>query len=186
MNSRPSVPTMQLRTPKPSWLYRWWACDLAPLDDRLRIAVYLLLFWMWRSSYGPWTYAMIHSCPPGLFVPAGIMAALTTAGITPEGIVSLIEGIRKPLLIVWLMSIVGLGGGWPPVLTGLGITFVWGVYQSTAGTGHAWHLPMYTLLVLGAFSRPRRWSLDALIARHVAWWPFHPARHEDPDGNSSG
>lgn len=164
-----------------SRLYRWWGCDVAPLPDWLRITVYLLLLWLWRTSHGPWTQSVIRQCPSGLFRSAGIMSGLEALGMTPDRFVLVAEIIRKPLLIVWLLSVIGIFGRWPPVLTAAGLAYLWGVYQSSAGTGHIWHLPAYTLLILAVFAPRGPVSADGLISRAMPSWPFNPDRRAGPD-----
>lgn len=161
--------------------YSWWACDYFPVSGWLRILIYGLLLWMWQSGWGRWITGTIANCPNSLFEPAGVMGWLVAAGISPALLSRTALAMQPALVFVWLCAVVGLFGRWPRLLTGLGVAVVWGVFQSSAGTGHNWHLPMYLLLVCGIFLRSDRCSLDGLLSRWWPAWPFNPDHGSGPD-----
>jgi len=164
-----------------SRFYRWWACDFNPIDGRLRFAVYGLLLLVGYRGLLDRALSRVGSCPEEMFQPPGIMRAAAHLGLEQLQLYKLLLLIKIPLVICWIFSALGLGGRLPLLMTGLGVSLYWGCLQSAVGTGHAWHAPMFLLLVCGIFLRPDRWSLDALLSARFPAWPFAPERYQGPD-----
>lgn len=155
-------------------LGEYFARTLPPLDGRLRFVVVGLLFALSQRDVFDRMAQRIATCPEGFYEPAGMMGLI---GPQVQSEMAAWAGdLRVPLTLTWIAAIVGLFGRWSLLLTGLQLLFLQGWYKGCVGTGHAWYLPAYTLTLLGAAGGTDRWSVDALIARKQAWYPFRPAK----------
>lgn len=153
-----------------------------PLDDRLRMVFYTALLLTTQHEWFESIPLQLRRCPPELFHAVGVMGLLPERWADPEIFQKLLWAGRAPLMVVWTLAIVGLGGRLPMVLTAAGLTIFWSMNKCCSGTGHGLHLAMYTLIVLALYARPGAWSLDAWIARRWARYPFRPRAHVDATG----
>ncbi len=144
-----------------------------PLDDRLRALFLFALLLTCQVEIFTVIPAQVRHCPPDFFMPPGVLAWLPDTLMDPAWLGKLLWAGRVPLLIVWVMAVIGLGGRTPLVLTAIGFVVYYSISKCCTGTGHGLHLPMYTLIVLALYVRPGRFSADALIAR---LWPAYPLR----------
>lgn len=153
-----------------------------PLDDRLRMVFMAALLLTTYDELLSTIPLHLRRCPPELFQAVGAMDLLPTWLKTPDLYAKLTWQGRMPLLTVWCLAIVGLGGRLPIILTAVGFTAFWSMSKCCSGTGHGLHLPMYTLIVLALYTRPGAFSLDAWIARRWPKYPFAPRAHVDATG----
>jgi hypothetical protein len=157
-------------------MFRWWARDYPPLDGRLRAVTCLLLLALAWNGLIRGSIRAAHSCPDGLFEPAGIMQWITAAGATRDGLAATLSLLEWPLLLAWSCAALGLGGRLAPITTGVGAVFFVACSKSCAApVNHTWDFPVLTLLALGFLCRPGRWSLDHAIATRFPGWPFAPS-----------
>lgn len=154
-------------------LGRYFSTTLPPLDGRLRILVLGLLFALAHSRVFEGMIELVQGCPEGFYEPAGIMSWIGPQELS--GIHQWTSALQLPLQVAWLMAIVGLGGRWPALFVGVAMLLLQGWWKGCVGTGHAWYLPTYILLVLGLFGGNDRYSLDAALARRFEAYPFRPA-----------
>lgn len=152
--------------------YKWWFEDYNPLDGRLRCLFYLMLLYFGSKSLLPGATERLAACPESYFEPAGLMFFLIPEALSASDIASLLFYSQYVVMFFWLCSAVGLFGRVSKMGTALGVFIFWGAMQSCAGTGHDWHLPMYTLIFLGLFSKNDRWSADNWLSSRFSWYPF--------------
>ena len=157
-------------------LFSWWAHDLPSLDGRLRFAVYGLLLILSEPILRE-IPIQLANCPPTLYEPSGVFGLISNDPARLHGwMVSIVAGIRTPLVACWICSALGLFGRAPMIATA-GLFFVfWGALKGASGSGHQWYLPLYTFTALALFSAPDRWSFDRLLERHFPGDPFLTAR----------
>lgn len=153
-------------------LYNWWANDYNPLDGRLRFIFYGLLLYTGLYELFFRIPRLLNQCPEILYKQSGVMAYIPYIAQSPEVMLQTVKFIIVPLFIFWIFAAFGFLGRISMFLTGIGVFLVWGAYQNCAGTGHTWHLPMYTLLILGFLAKPDKWSIDYYLSKKFKWYPF--------------
>ena len=154
-------------------MYGFMHRQYPPLDDRVRALFLLALLLTCQEGIFTVIPHQVRQCPPEFFMPPGVLAWLPGSLMDPVWLGKLLWAGRMPLLIVWVMAIIGLGGRLPLVLTTVGFTAFYAISKCCTGTGHGMHLPMYTLIVLTLYVRPGRFSADAFIAQ---FWRAYPLR----------
>ncbi len=160
----------------------WWTQDYAPLDGRVRALFYALMLVLGHHAF---TYDIPHrvaTCPAGWFQPVGL-AAWFFGAMDPADIGGWLRRLAPWLTAAWIGAAAGVCGRWPGLVAGGIMVYAWGAHQSCSGTGHVWHVPMMACLCLGLLNRPDAYSLDAVVHRRWAWWPFRP---EETAGAMSG
>jgi len=145
--------------------YNWMSNDYPPLDGRIRILVYGLLFYFGLNEVFILIPSNALNCPPELYHPDGILGSIFGHDHTPQQIGYFLDKTKYIFLLVWFMATIGFLGRTPMLLTGIFLFVFWGVFKSSSGTTHTWHLPMYALFIYGFFLRPDRYSLDHYLAK---------------------
>ncbi|MEX2347243.1 MAG: hypothetical protein WD604_16590 [Balneolaceae bacterium] len=153
--------------------HNWWFNDYNRLDGRLRFIFYMMLLYFGSKSLLPVAAERLAACPESYFEAAGLMQLLIPASVTPQELATLLYFSQSIVIFFWICAAIGLFGRVSAMITGLGVFLFWGAMQSCAGTGHDWHLPMYSLIFLGLFSKNDRWSADYWLAARFNWYPFN-------------
>jgi hypothetical protein len=154
---------------QPFSLGSYFAGTLPPLDGRLRFVVLALLLLLARDMVFGSMLTRVATCPEGFYQPEGIM---TLGPKLQSDVAAWAERLRTPMLVAWICGALGLFGRWSMLFTGLCLLLVQGFWRGCVGTGHAWYIPAYTLLALGAAGGTDRYSLDALLSAKLPWYPF--------------
>lgn len=152
--------------------YKWWVDDYNPLDGRLRFVFYSLLFYFGYRVFIPSAVDRLAACPESYFAAAGILQFLVPSGLNPQDVAAFMIFTKPIIIFFWICSAVGLFGRIAPAITALSVFIFWGMMQSCAGTGHDWHLPMYSLIFLALFSKNDKWSADYWLSTKLEWYPF--------------
>ena len=114
---------------------------------------------------------MLRHTPDELFMPTGLMAWWPAQ--QPVALaVNFVMHTRGLLMTLWFFAAIGLGGRWSLMFTGMLFFVHYGLFKASSGTSHAWHIPLFTMLILGFFTRPGEWSTDGLLHRYVRHYPF--------------
>ena len=114
---------------------------------------------------------MLGHTPDELFMPSGLMSwwpdqhAVQWASI-------FVSQTRELLVVLWFFAAIGFGGRWSLLLAGLLFFVHYGLFKAASGTTHTWHLTLFTLLILGIFSRPGNFTVDGLLSRYFHNYPF--------------
>jgi hypothetical protein len=155
-------------------LGRWWTCDLPPLDGRLRFIVYAGLFYFGGLSFYNKIAPGIANCPPEFYQFDGVMQLFSPLlEGSPQRLASTLYALRPILVGAWILSAIGFLGRTPMMVAGLLLFYFWGALSGCTMTNHTWHLPVYTLLILGFFAHvDPKWSVDGFLAKRFKRYPF--------------
>ena len=126
---------------------------------------------MWYFTIHQQLPYMLRHTPDKLFMPTGLMAWWPKQHAV-ELAVDFVSHTRGLLISLWFFAAIGLGGRWPLLFTGMLFFVHYGLFKASSGTSHAWHIPLFTMLILGFFTRPGEWSTDGLLHRYVRHYPF--------------
>lgn len=129
----------------------------------------LLLMWYF-TIYQHLPYMLQHT-PDELFMPTGLMAWWPEQQPVKLA-VDFVHHTRGLLMILWFFAVIGFGGRWPLLFTGIILFVHWGLFKAASGTTHTWHLPLYSILIMGFFTRPGPMTLDGLCSRYFRGYPF--------------
>jgi len=152
----------------------WWTHDYPPLDGRIRALFYGLMLILGHQAFTHDIPQRVATCPPAWFQPVGL-ATWFFGAMDPLEVSAWLSRLAPWLTGAWIGAAVGVCGRWPGLVAGGIMLYAWGAHQGCSGTGHVWHLPMMACLILGCLNQPDRYSLDAVLRRRWAWWPFRPA-----------
>lgn len=148
----------------------YFAGTLPPLDGRLRVLVMGLLLLLAQEDVFSRMSQRLATCPEGFYEAEGVMNWLGPDG---QGeILAWAERLQTPMLVAWCAAVLGLFGRLSFLVTGVCLLLTQGWWRGCVGTGHSWYLPLYTILALGIAGGTDRFSLDALLSRRFAWYPF--------------
>lgn len=148
-----------------------------PLDGRLRLLVLGLLSVQAAQRLFETSARLMLTCPAGFYEPSGLLAYLGPADpqLAGEWLVSL-----RPLIHGMLvLSTIGFLGRAPLILSAIAYFYATGFEAGCTGTGHAWFVPTYTMLILAMFQGTTSYSVDAYLAKRWPSYPFRPSpEHE--------
>jgi hypothetical protein len=137
----------------------------------IKQVVLLVLLAMWYFTIHQQLPYMLRHTPDELFMPTGLMAWWPAQ--KPVALaVDFVMHTRGLLMTLWFFAAIGLGGRWPLLFTGMLFFVHYGLFKAASGTTHTWHIPLFTILILGFFTCPGEWSIDGLIHRYVRHYPF--------------
>ena len=136
-----------------------------PLDGRVRAVFYALVLVVGARFFAVTIPAAVRDVPAELYDRSGLLGIVVDDRATA---LWLVELLRFPVLAGLVLAMVGLGGRLPQLVAGCGAFVMIGAYLGGTGSGHAWYLAIFAIIVLGLTHRPTAWSLDAVLARR---WP---------------
>ncbi len=153
------------RAERVTWRTVWTRAGYAPLDGRVRAIFYGLVLVVGARFFAVTIPAAVRDVPAELYDRSGLLGIVVDDRATA---LWLVELLRFPVLAGLVLAMVGLGGRLPQLVAGCGAFVMIGAYLGGTGSGHAWYVAIFAIIVLGLTHRPNAWSLDAVLARR---WP---------------
>ena len=158
----------------------WWTrTGYAPLDGRVRAVFYALVLVLGARFFAITIPAAVRDVPAELYDRSGLLGIVVDDRATA---LWLVELLRVPVLAGLALAMVGLGGRLPQLIAGCGSFVMLGAYLCGTGSGHGWYVAVFAMIVLGLTHRPGAWSVDVVLSRRWARYPF--ARR--PDHSATG
>jgi len=165
-------------------VYNWFSNDYPPLDGRLRFVLYALLFPFGKYQLLTVIPDQLLHCPQELYHPEGLFALIFGEKHSVFFMYQILIHLKLSFLVIWCFCIIGFGGRLALLLNAIFVFIFWGAHAASSGTGHFWHVPLFSFWILAFTLKHDAYSLDFHLQHKIPYYPFKI--NDSPDLSAFG